>query len=110
MRRRQTILAAAALGTVIATGAGIVAANGSERNGRHDAPVPISGADLERASAAALAQTGEGRVTNTEVSDEESHYEVEVTLPDGSQLDVQLDEGFNVVRATPDRDAVSGGG
>jgi len=37
-------------------------------------------------------------VTETEVGDEEScYYEVEVTLDDGSQVDVQLDEGFNVV-------------
>ena len=37
-------------------------------------------------------------MTETEVGDEEScYYEVEVTLDDGSQVDVQLDEGFNVV-------------
>ena len=41
--------------------------------------------------------TGEGRVTETEVGDEESYYEVEVTLDDGSQVDVQLDRSFNVV-------------
>ena len=58
---------------------------------------PIRGADLERASAAALAHTGEGRVTETEVGDEESYYEVEVTLEDGTQVDVQLDEDFDVV-------------
>ena len=58
---------------------------------------PITGAELERASAAALEATGGGRVTETEVGDEESYYEVEVTLDDGSQVDVQLDEQFNVV-------------
>jgi uncharacterized membrane protein YkoI len=57
----------------------------------------ITGADLDAASAAALAHTGEGRVTETEVGDEESYYEVEVTLDDGSEVDVQLDEAFNVV-------------
>jgi len=36
-------------------------------------------------------------VTGTEVGDEESYYEVEVTLDGGGQVDVQLDEGFNVV-------------
>ena len=59
--------------------------------------VPITGPDLDRASAAALDFTGEGRVTGTEVDDEESYYEVEVTLDDGREVDVQLDEGFNVV-------------
>ena len=44
-----------------------------------------------------LAHTGEGRVTGTEVGDEDSYYEVEVTLDDGSQVDVQLDESFTVV-------------
>ena len=53
--------------------------------------------DLDRASAAALEHTGEGRVTETEVGDEESYYEVEVTLDDGTQVDVQLDEDFHVV-------------
>ena len=33
----------------------------------------------------------------TEVGDEESYYQVEVTLNDGSQVDVQLDENFKVV-------------
>ena len=46
--------------------------------------------------------TGEGRVTETEVGDEESLYEVEVTLDDGSQVDVQLDEDFEVVGSEAD--------
>ena len=63
---------------------------------------PISGAALERASDAALAHTGGGRVTGTEVGDEESYYEVEVTLADGSQVDVQLDATFDVVGSEND--------
>lgn len=59
--------------------------------------VAITGPDLERASAVALEFTGEGRVTATEIEDEESYYEVEVTRDDGSEVDVQLDESFNVV-------------
>ncbi len=58
---------------------------------------PITGPDLEPASAGALAHVGEGRVTDTEIEDEESYYEVEVTLDNGRQIDVQLDEAFNVV-------------
>jgi uncharacterized membrane protein YkoI len=65
---------------------------------------PITGADRERARAAALAATGGGRVTGTEVGDEESYYEVEVTLDDGSQVDVQLDESFQVVGSAADRE------
>ncbi len=59
--------------------------------------VAITGDALEQAKAAALAHTDGGRVTGTEVGDEESYYEVEVTLGDGQQVDVQLDEQFNVV-------------
>ncbi|MGH9152061.1 MAG: PepSY domain-containing protein, partial [Acidimicrobiales bacterium] len=58
----------------------------------------------ERAVAAALAHTGGGRVTETEVGDEDSYYEVEVTLDDGSQVDVQLDEGLTVVGSKADDD------
>jgi len=61
-------------------------------------------AALEQASAAALAHTGGGRVTETEVGDEDSYYEVEVTLDDGSQVDVQLDESFHVVGAKGDHE------
>jgi len=66
-------------------------------SGGDDNEVAIAGDALDKASAAALAHTGEGRVSDTEVGDEESLYEVEVTLDDGSQVDVQLDENFNVV-------------
>jgi hypothetical protein len=58
---------------------------------------PITGEALERASAAALESTGGGRVTGTEVGDEEGYYEVEVTLPDGRQVDVHLDASFKVI-------------
>ena len=81
-------LAVAGAGTGVA-----VATNG----GGDDSEAPITGAALEQAEAAALEHTGGGRVTETEVGDEESYYEVEVTLDDGSQIDVQLDEEFNVV-------------
>jgi hypothetical protein len=41
-------------------------------------------------------------VTETEAGDEESYYEVEVTRPDGSQVDVELDRDFNVVSSSSD--------
>jgi hypothetical protein len=79
-----------------AAGAGVAAAGGGS-DSTEGPDVPISGPALQRASEAALAETGGGRVTGTEVGDEESYYEVEVTLDDGSQVDVQLDEDFGVV-------------
>ena len=46
--------------------------------------------------------TGGGKVTETEVGDEEGAYEVEVTRADGSQVDVHLDKGFNVINQADD--------
>ena len=66
---------------------------------------PITGEALERASAAALAYTGGGEVTETEVGDEDALYEVEVTLAGGRQIDVHLDANFNVVSSESDDEA-----
>jgi hypothetical protein len=48
-------------------------------------------------------------VSDTEVGDEESYYEVEVTLDDGSQVDVQLDRDFHVVGSEGDGEDDGGG-
>ena len=61
------------------------------------ADVPIEGLALEQASAAALDYIGEGRVTGTEVGDEEGYYEIEITKENGRQVDVHLDENFNIL-------------
>ena len=93
--RKRTIITITAVGALAAGGTAIAA-------GDDDATEkPISGSALERAKAAALAAEP-GRVTGTEVGDEESYYEVEVTRPDGSQVDVQLDRDFNVVTSKAD--------
>ncbi len=60
---------------------------------------PITGSALDKASAAALRETGGGRVTASELDDEEGYYEIEVTRPDGSQVDVHLDRAYNVLDA-----------
>lgn len=85
---------------VLAAGAGatgIAVAGGSDDN-----EAPITGSALEQAETAALAETGEGAVTETETGDEESFYEVEVTLDDGSEVDVQLNRDFEVVGTEPE--------
>ena len=98
--RRRTIVGIAAAGTVavLATGSAVIAGAGDDDKTDR----PISGDALHKAADAALAHTGEGRVTGTEVGDEESMYEVEVTLDDGRQVDVQLNEGFVVVSSEDD--------
>ena len=74
-----------------------------------DAEAPFTGRALEQASEAALAFTGDGRVTETEVDDDNSYDEVEVTLTDGSHVDVQLDRDFNVVDSKADAHDDEGG-
>jgi hypothetical protein len=103
MRRSTTVIAGAAVAAVVAGGAGVAAAAGSE-DAAEGPDASITGDALQRAGQAALAETGGGRVTGTEVGDEESYYEVEVTREDGSQVDVQLDESFAVVGGEADEE------
>lgn len=100
--QRRTRIAVGGLAVAIALGAGAGAA--ASAVGGDDDEAPISGDALSRAEAAALAHVPGGRVTDTEVGDEESLYEVEVTKPDGSQVDVQLDQDFKVVGSDGDSD------
>jgi uncharacterized membrane protein YkoI len=95
--RRRVVLAAAALAAAALAGTGIARAAGGD-----DAEAPITGSAADQAAIAALAHTGGGRVTDTEVGDEDSLYEVEVTLDDGRRVDVQLDERFTVVGSEGD--------
>jgi uncharacterized membrane protein YkoI len=106
MNRRTRVVVASGIAAAALAGAGIAVAGATNGfSGDDDGnEVPITGEALERASAVALAHTGEGRVTETEMNDEDSYYEVEVTLDDGSQVDVQLDAAFNVVGAEGDSD------
>ena len=98
---KKKLLGVGALLAVAVIAAGAVAATGV----MDDNEQPITGEAYERATQAALAYTGGGRVTETEVGDEDSYYEVEVTLDDGSQVDVQLDVNFNVVGSKRDNDS-----
>ena len=105
-RNRKALIAAAGVLVAAAIGGGAAIAGGIGDDG---AGQPITGAALAKAKAAALASTGGGRVTGTEVGDEESLYEVEVTLDDGSQVDVQLDEHFEVVSSKVDHEDADSG-
>jgi uncharacterized membrane protein YkoI len=98
--RRRIIISTITADALIAGGAAIAGAAGGDDDATQEA---ISGSALEKAKAAALAEEP-GRVTETEVGDEESYYEVEVTRPDGSQVDVQLDRDFNVVSSARDEE------
>ena len=98
---KRTLLAGAAVAALGLGGAAIAGATGGDDDATDK---PISGSALDRAKAAALAHTGGGRVTETEVGDEEGYYEVEVTRADGSQTDVHLDRSFHVLGSAADGD------
>ena len=92
-----TVIAALALGA-----AAIAGATGGGDDDATDKP--ITGAALQRAKTVALQHTGGGKVTGTEVGDEEGAYEVEVTRADSSQVDVHLDSNFKVLSGEADDD------
>jgi hypothetical protein len=96
-KRNKVIALGFAAVALAAGGVGIATATGGG-----DSEQPITGSALDRAEAAALEHTGGGTVSDTELGDEESFYEVEVTRDDGSQVDVQLDRDFNVVGGEAD--------
>jgi uncharacterized membrane protein YkoI len=99
MKNRKLLIGGAAVAAAAAIGGGVAIAGGGDDDATD---TPITGAALEKAKAAALAHTGGGEVTATEIEDEESLYEVEVTLENGEQVDVQLDEDFRVVGSEDD--------
>ena len=100
MNRKKTVITAAAAAAVVLGGGGAALA-GSDDDATER---PIQGPALQQAEDAALQETGGGEVTGTEVGDEESYYEVEVTVDDGSQVDVQLDRDFQVVGSEADHE------
>ena len=101
MRVRRTAIIGGIVAAIAAVGAGVAVAGAGDDDAT-ERPIPE---DVRaRAEAAALEHTGGGRVTGTEVDDEESRYEVEVTLADGTQVDVQLDDDLEVVGDERDDD------
>ncbi|MEV7397839.1 PepSY domain-containing protein [Aeromicrobium sp. NPDC092404] len=66
---------------------------------RADDDRPLTGATLEKASAAALKATDGGKITETSGSDDADHeYEVDVLLPGGEDVTVELDRAFSVTK------------
>jgi uncharacterized membrane protein YkoI len=84
----------------IGTGVGIAASGDDDR--------PLTGSDLEQATAAALAHVGGGTVIETEAGDDGATYGVEVRLEDGSVVEVSLNADFEVIGSTADDDGAGG--
>lgn len=94
--RKRVIVAGVVLGTAVAGAAGgiAVAGNGDDGPASHQ----YTEQEAEQAKQAALDATGGGKVNSVETDSENgATYEVEVTRPDGSTVDVRLDEAFEVV-------------
>ena len=106
MKRKLVVGAAAAGITVAAALAGAAAAVASNDDGDHS----VTGAQTARATTAALAAT-EGGTANSVERDSENGatWEVEVTKPDGTTVDVRLDQTYQVVVIEGDGDTSGDG-
>jgi hypothetical protein len=104
---RRTKLGVGGGAAIVVIGAGsflgIAAATGGDDE-------PLRGDTRDRAIAAALASTGGGTVTETEIGDDGAAYEVDVKRPNGSQVEVQLDSDFKVTGSSADDDGSEAGG
>jgi hypothetical protein len=101
---RKRWFALAVVGAVV-IGAGTAVAFAAGDDDR-----PLTGSAYDRATTAALDETGGGTVIETEGSDDdgETAYGVEIRLDDGSVVEVELDENFAVLGTEADDDAGEG--
>jgi hypothetical protein len=105
MTRKWIVGGVLTAGLIAGTTALALAGGGSLPIGSADDDPPLSGPALEGASAAALESTGGGTVVDSEAGDGGEAYEVEVSLEDGRQVEVGLDESFQVVGTESDDDS-----
>ena len=93
MNTKNILIATAAGVVLLLGGAGIaLAVSDNDNDG------PLTGETLDRASNAALAEVGPGTVTSADRNDDGgSAYDLEVRLDDGTTVDVELNDAFDVV-------------
>jgi uncharacterized membrane protein YkoI len=98
-RLKKLLLGLAAVAALAMGGAALAGATSEEPE--QDQSL---GADLHaRLEAAALAETGGGKVNAMERDGEKgATYEVEVAKPDGTQVDVRLDDQLGIVAVDAD--------
>ncbi len=102
---RKRVYWVAALVAILVVALGAVTLTAVAQGGDDDQP--ITGPALEQATKAALEHTGGGTVTETEIGDDGAAYGVEVRLDDGHQVEVNLDENFNVIGQENDDDGAN---
>ncbi len=102
-RPKKVLITVAALAALALGGSALAGASSGREQGENDKAVP--GAAAARAEKAALAETGGGKANELEYDNENgATYEVEVTKPGGSTVDVRLDDRFGVVVVEGDSD------
>jgi len=97
--RKKLVASVAAAAVVLAFGVGGVAYATGDVSSQQ-----ATGSDIEKAKNAALYYTDGGRVTGTEIGDEEGYYEIEVTRDDGSRVDVHLERDLDVLGKLADHE------
>ena len=98
--KKKTVLIGSAIAAVLVLGGTGVAVAVTEPFENDDT---LTGSTLERASKAALDEVGGGKVTDSE--SENGTYEIEVTLDNGREVDVLLDDAFAVLSVDRDDSA-----
>lgn len=94
MRLKKKTLVTGAVGAVL----GVAVLGGVAVATSDDGEGTVTGPQADRAKAAALDATGGGTVNAVERDSEDgATWEVEVTRPDGSTVDVRLDENYRLV-------------
>jgi uncharacterized membrane protein YkoI len=98
-KKKKLVIAVVAALAVIGIGTGaVLAVSGDDDR-------PLTGDPRARAMAAALEHLGGGEVIETEVGDDGAAYGVEILRPDGSVVEVNLDEDFRVIGSEADDDS-----
>lgn len=98
MKKKTIWITGAAVATVLVVGgAGLAIADPFDGSFGNDGP--LTGDTLDRASTAALDAVGSGTVTDSDLGDDDDAqaYEIEITLADGTDVDVALDDTFGVL-------------
>ncbi len=96
MRKRVGVIGGGVALAAVLVGGGVAVAGGfgTGEDGSHD----YTQEQADRAERAALEATGGGTANEVERDDEDgATWEVEVTKPDGTTVDVRLDENYAVV-------------
>lgn len=103
LRTTRWVVAGLAAGVVVVIAGGLGAGSAVSQSSDDQ---ELTGTIRDRAVDAALKATGGGTVTETELGDDGAAYGVEIRLPDGRDVEVNLDRDLNVIGQEADDDSV----